>query len=325
MEFNTQRLFSENHLRAYFTKYVEWLSRLDFDQGVFEYWVTETKSRFIKRKKKELQTLLHVTPGLKPFTVLRSLGRQSERLTNDYITYASTVRQIRQQLWFYIRCKVHGLVPVGLKLKSPLNTQEAIQIVKATCRRLVKAQINDCHRRLKRYNNKRQQLHDKLNQLIPTELLDTITTIADKRANKATERARTGHQQKLTRLLRNKEQRRSKPDDNWVRNISSRPLDKNETRVLSDGLKHSVTPKRIPTEAIVEAALSRQRELFESTKDNIRSRIASTLQSASLHDSNLTKDEQHALKRLKNDEDIVILPADRGRVTVVMDKTDYHD
>ena len=89
-----------------------------------------------------------------------------------------------------------------------------------------------------------------------------------------------------------------------------------------------MTPKRIPTEAIVssvEAALSRQRELSESTKDNIRSRIASTIQSALQHGSNSTKDEQHALKRLKNDEDIVILPADRGRVTVVMDKTDYHD
>ena len=41
----------------------------------------------------------------------------------------------------------------------------------------------------------------------------------------------------------------------------------------------------------VEAALSRQRELSESTKDKIRSRIASTIQSASLHGSNLTKDE----------------------------------
>ena len=66
-------------------------------------------------------------------------------------------------------------------------------------------------------------------------------------------------------------------------------------------------------------------KLSESTKDNIRSRIASTIQSALQHGSNSTKDEQHALKRLKNDEDIVILPADRGRVTVIMDKTDYHD
>ena len=205
MSLKIQRLFPENPLRAYFTKYVGWLDGLDFDQEVFEYWVTETKLRFIKPKKKELQTLLHVTSGLKLFTVLRSLGRQSERLTNDYITYASTVRRIRQKLWFYHRCKDHGLVPAGLKLKSPLKTLEAIQIVKATCRRLVKARINDCHRSLKRYKKKTQQLHDKLKQLIPTELLDTVTTIADKRANKAIECSRSGHQQKLTRLLRNKE------------------------------------------------------------------------------------------------------------------------
>ena len=48
-----------------------------------------------------------------------------------------------------------------------------------------------------------------------------------------------------------------------------------------------------------------------------------TVQSASIPDNNLTKDEQQALKRLKNDDNIVVLPADKGRVTVVMDKTDY--
>ena len=39
----------------------------------------------------------------------------------------------------------------------------------------------------------------------------------------------------------------------------------------------------------------------------------------------MTKDERQALKRLKTDENIVILPADKGRMTVVMDKTDYYD
>ena len=88
-----------------------------------------------------------------------------------------------------------------------------------------------------------------------------------------------------------------------------------------------MTPKQTPTESIVssvEAVLSRQRELSESAKDNIRSRIASTIQSASIPDNNLTKDEQQALKRLKNNN-IVILPADKVRVTVVMDKTEYFD
>ena len=58
---------------------------------------------------------------------------------------------------------------------------------------------------------------------------------------------------------------------------------------------------------------------------NFRSRIAFTIQPASLTDNNLAKDERQALKRLRNDDDIVILSADKGRGTVIMDKTDYHD
>ena len=253
----------------------------------------------------------------------------TERTTCEQLhQFGKYVRRIRQQLWFNHRCKDHGLVPAGLKLKSPLNTQEAIQIVKSTCRRLVKTQINDCHRRLNYCNNKLQQQLDKLKQLLPTNLFDTVMTIADRRADKTTDRVHTEQERKLTKLQRNKDKRRPKTDDNWVRNISSRPLDKTETHILSYGLKHSVTPKRIPTETIVssvEAVLSRQRDLSESAKDNIRSRIVSTVQSASIPDNNLTKDEQQALKRLKNDNNIVILPADKGRVTVVMDKTDYFD
>ena len=153
-------------------------------------------------------------------------------------------------------------------------------------------------------------------------------TIADKRANKTTEHHHAIVQSKLTRLQHAAHKKRHKTDKNWVRNISSHPLDENETRVLSYGLEHSVTPKHVPNDDIVssvESVLARQRELPESTKDDIRSRIASTLQPASLTDCNLTKDELHALKRLKNDKDIVILPADKGRVTVVMDKKGYTD
>jgi len=49
------------------------------------------------------------------------------------------------------------------------------------------------------------------------------------------------------------------------------------------------------------------------------------VQSTSLPDNNLTKDEQQALKRMQNDTNIVILLADKGRVIVVMEKADYFD
>ena len=95
--------------------------------------------------------------------------------------------------------------------------------------------------------------------------------------NETTEHNRAIAQSKLTRLQHAAHKKRHKTDKNWVRNISSRPLDENETPLPSYGLKHSVTPKHVPTDDIVssvESVLARQRELPESTKDDNRSRIA---------------------------------------------------
>ena len=63
----------------------------------------------------DLNLLTYDMTGFKPFTILRSFGRQSERLANNYISYASNVRRIRRQLWFNHRCKDLGLVPAGLR------------------------------------------------------------------------------------------------------------------------------------------------------------------------------------------------------------------
>ena len=109
-----------------------------------------------------------------------------------------TIRRIPQKPWSNHRCKDLRLIPSGLRLKSPLNTYEAIQIVKATCRRLIRARINDCHRRLNHYNNRLQQRLVKLKQLIPTNLLDVIRDIADHQAKKTTEQYRIKTELKLT-------------------------------------------------------------------------------------------------------------------------------
>ena len=165
----------------------------------------------------QLPQTYHDSPRFKPFTT-RLFGRLSKQLANDYIRFASKVRRTRQQLWFNHRCKDFGLVPAGLRIKSPLNTQEAIQIVNSTSRRLIRARINDCHRRLNYYKNQQQRRLDKLRQLVPTtmstDLLSTIQTIADKRALKNETEYRTKHQQKLERLPRSRTRKRQKHDNN---------------------------------------------------------------------------------------------------------------
>ena len=119
---------------------------------------------------------------------------------------------------------------------------------------------------------------------------------------------------------------KQKPPSNFIKNISSRVLDEHEKTVLSYGMKHSLAPKHLPTAKIlasVESAIYRE-NLSAEAKETVRAKVASTLQTSPKPVSNLTKAEREALSRLRKDDSIVITPADKGRVTVVMDKSEYH-
>ncbi|XP_064462023.1 uncharacterized protein LOC135372308 [Ornithodoros turicata] len=54
-----------------------------------------------------------------------------------------------------------------------------------------------------------------------------------------------------------------------------------------------------------------------------RNKVIGILQNANLPPKNITKAEQNALKDLRNDDTIVILPADKGKATVILNRDDY--
>ena len=56
-----------------------------------------------------------------------------------------------------------------------------------------------------------------------------------------------------------------------------------------------------------------------------RASIALILKSSKPPKPNITRDERQALQDLRKDERIMILPADKGRFTVVMEKSDYDE
>ena len=55
----------------------------------------------------------------------------------------------------------------------------------------------------------------------------------------------------------------------------------------------------------------------------LRAKITLTLQNSKPPKDNLSKDERKALKELQSDTSIVILPADKGRSTVILNREDY--
>ena len=56
-----------------------------------------------------------------------------------------------------------------------------------------------------------------------------------------------------------------------------------------------------------------------------RSKVSEFLESAKPPQRNITQEEEEALKELKQDENIVILKADKGNSTVVMNAQEYDD
>ena len=119
--------------------------------------------------------------------------------------------------------------------------------------------------------------------------------------------------------------------DKWVINLSSRSLSSPETSVLERGLNFAPTPKEIPVVDIItetEYAIKRLQYdknscIDENSVAELRARVTWVLKSAKPPKSNITKEERDALSELRKDNKITILPADKGRATVVLDADKY--
>ena len=94
---------------------------------------------------------------------------------------------------------------------------------------------------------------------------------------------------------------------------------------LSKGLNFAPAPKKIPTAHLVttiEAAI-RRLGISETVAAKIRMSVIGAVSRARMPPRNVPLKEMKALKDLARDEYILILPADKGKATVVMNKADY--
>ena len=89
-------------------------------------------------------------------------------------------------------------------------------------------------------------------------------------------------------------------------------------------MNFAVTPGRIPVDDVIVGVEGGLQGLTGSDIDKAWIKIAGVLISAKPPLSNLPWSLRKALDDLKKREEIVILPADKGCCTVVMDESEYH-
>ena len=131
-------------------------------------------------------------------------------------------------------------------------------------------------------------------------------------------------QTKFDRLL--KKRRVNNPtDERWVINMSSKVLSTPQKSILGKGLNFAPAPKRIPVPQLVAAVEQGLKSLPILPAEKVPHRVMGILRSARPPPSNITPEECIALKELKKDKDILILPADKGRATIILDRSEYEE
>ncbi|BHF66661.1 hypothetical protein SprV_0200968300 [Sparganum proliferum] len=183
---------------------------------------------------------------------------------------------------------------------------------------MIRVLLQDCHARLRKY---RQRIDQEKTRCC--EFMDEIGT--NLLLQRVTEQAR---KQRMIReaALENKFRKLPNPtsprNDKLMHNLSSKEMTKDQMQVLRrEALFNTADAKPVNMIAAVESVLC-QTEATEETKSLIRHQVSSLLMAHRPREV-LSKVERDALRELKADKGLVIVPADKGRSTIVLDRTHY--
>ncbi|VDM06499.1 unnamed protein product, partial [Schistocephalus solidus] len=184
---------------------------------------------------------------------------------------------------------------------------------------MIRVLIQDCHLRLRKYKATIEEEQTKCS----TILGEVLTNALHRSISFSARRIRDARDAKLTQKLTTLSEKNANICyANVVHNLSSKQLTAEQVKVLShDACFNTMDAQPLDFIAAAESVI-REAPITEESRNLLRQRISSRLISHKKRKT-LSKAETEALRTLKADKNIVILPADKGRSTVILNKEDY--
>ncbi len=96
--------------------------------------------------------------------------------------------------------------------------------------------------------------------------------------------------------------------------------------MLQHGLNFAISSNNIPTTDFITSIETACKLIGPDSEDaaHLRSKCVSVLKQNRIPLSNISKQEREALEELKSNHNIMVLPADKGRTTIIMNTNDYN-
>lgn len=165
---------------------------------------------------------------------------------------------------------------------------------------------------------------EKLQRILTREEWRNVEAWCLKAADDEASETKDKHKRKFQTLAEGNKSNAFKLDrKRVVKNLSNRVLSDAEEQVLALGLNYAIAPTSIPYGDIIASTEATAKNLNASDADRLRHNVSKALHKAKLPKMNLNREMLRAVKGLRRFEDIVILPADKGNATVVMDREEY--
>ncbi len=279
-----------------------------------------------------------VPPSPAPCGFYKDLKLRCGRRWYESIQYFEKIHeklgQARSHIDFLRKCLDFGVTPIFVRDKyEPWNRseekhQKLVEKHRLKCRK--EFWISRC------FNLEREITKFLMNyqRNLSNRLRKTVFGLANFRLSKSFSESQRIHEKKINNLLANsglifhgrKNHSIQKNCDIFVKNLSSKPLTETEKSVLSLGGNFGIAPSELPVLKVLSPIISAMD--FLSLKNprlatEFQHEAVRILSNARLPSPNLSPEQLHALRTLKKDNSRVILPADKGSMTVVIDREDY--
>ena len=207
----------------------------------------------------------------------------------------------------------------------PLNSRGSKRIANRTSQALLCQLIHDKRWEKAQGENEVASLKEELDELVSEQrarLFEWTNTAVEEVASQTKNR----QEQKFERLMNEKWGYRPTLDaGKVVKNLSEHELSAEEEQALVLGFNFAVTPKQIPIADIIAPTETTAWKMDALSTDRLRAGVSEVPKGAKPQNSNLSGGMRRAVKSLKQDESIAILPADKGNATVVLDRTECDD
>ena len=271
------------------------------------------------------------------YDIKSNFGSDCVRVVRNYENISRKLADHRNHLRFNLRCLHTKITPNSLKLRTTVNGYKANVILKSAEKKLLNERIRQTNYKINLLIQERNHIETNLRDLLTPDRFKQVqefTTRVQLQQHEISKRRQIKKYELLTKRVsqadsdnnwRRNDNITSDTTDKWIKNLSDRALNNHEQSVLSKGLNFAIPPKSLPVVDIITATESaiKKANLQPLEAETLRHKISTSLSHSSVPTSNISKEEEAAIKSLKNDKNIVILPADKGWCTVVLNHADY--